>query len=281
MKFLPVGDNFHLSNIKYNAKKGQLNSQNSTQDDAKNSCQVTRDRGNLTEEDANFRKRVREITAKRFSLTGVVNSKRLRTTIQFESSLERDFIYLLEYEDNVKYYLEQPLEIKYVDSQGNNRRYYPDFLIEYFDGQIPRLVEIKYESTLISKGAELHEKFHAAKLFCEKKGFEFCVITDLQIRSERLIELNNYKFLDRYKNFFCNINKERSAFPEFNTDLQLLFSEMEKQKKITVKNLLDEITDDKEKQAELIFLTWYMVSNNFLYTNLKEKLTLKSLVWLP
>lgn len=242
---------------------------------------MTRDRGDLLEEDANFSKRVREITAKRFSLTGVVNSKRLKTTIQFESSLERDFIYLLEYDDNVKYYLEQPLEIKYVDSQGNDRRYYPDFLIEYFNEQIPRLVEIKYESTLISKGAELREKFHAAKLFCENKGFEFCVITDLQIRSERVIELNNYKFLDRYKNFFCNINKEDSAFPEFNTDLQLLFSEMEKQKKITVENLLNEITDDKEKQAELIFLTWYMVSNNFLYTNLKEKLTLKSLIWLP
>lgn len=242
---------------------------------------MTRDRGNLIEEDANIRKRVREITAKRFSLTGVVNSKRLKTTIQFESSLERDFIYLLEYDDNVKYYLEQPLEIEYVDSQGNKRQYYPDFLIEYFDEQIPRLVEIKYESTLISKVSELREKFHAAKLFCEEKGFEFCVITDLQIRSEKKIELNNFKFLDRYKSFYRNINKEKSAFPEFNTDIKLLLSEMEKQKKITVENLLNEITDNKEKQAELIFLTWYMVSNNFFIANLSEKLTLKSLVWLP
>ncbi|WP_276833808.1 Tn7 transposase TnsA N-terminal domain-containing protein [Chryseobacterium cucumeris] len=274
-------DSFLLSNIKYNAKKEQLNSQNSTQDDAKISCQVTHDGSYFTEENANFRKRVREITAKRFSLTGVVNSKRLKTTIQFESSLERDFIYLLEYDDNVKYYLEQPLEIEYIDSQGNKRRYYPDFLIEYFEEQIPRLVEIKYESTLISKGSELREKFHAAKLFCEEKGFEFCVITDLQIRSDKSIELNNFKFLDRYKNFYRNINKEKSAFPEFNMDIKLLLSEMEKQKKITVENLLNEITDNKEKQAELIFLTWYMVSNNFFIANLSEKLTLKSLVWLP
>lgn len=127
--------------------------------------------------------------------------------------MERDFIYLLEYDDNVKYYLEQPLEIEFIDSQGKKRRYIPDFLVEHFNDQIPRLVEIKYESTLISKGAELREKFNAAKLFCEDKGLEFCVITDLQISSEKNIELNNFKFLDRYKNFYRNINKEKSAFP--------------------------------------------------------------------
>lgn len=270
-----------MSNTINNSKKEQLNSQNSTQEDAKKSCQVTRDRGNIIKEDANFRKRVREITAKSFSLTGIVNSKRFNTPIQFESSLERDFIYLLEYNDEVKYYLEQPLELHYVDSQGKKRKYFPDFLIEYFNDQTPKLVEIKYESTLISKKEELQEKFNAARQFCEENGFEFCVFTELQIRSEKNIELNNYKFLDRYKNFYRNINKERSAFPEFNTDIKLLLSEMNKQKKITVENLLNEITDDKEKQAELIFLTWYLVSNNFFIANLSEKLTLKSLVWLP
>lgn len=262
-------------------KKEQPNPGNSTKDVAKNSHQEALSDCNFTKEDANFRKRVREITAKRFSLTGIVNSKRIQTSVQFESSLERDFIYLLEYDNNVKHYLEQPLEIKYVDSQGKSRKYFPDFIIEYFNGQIPRVIEIKYESTLISKKDELHEKFNAANLFCSKNGFEFHVVTELYIRVERKIELNNYKFLDRYKNFFNNIDKERSAFPLFNTDIKLLLSEISNHKAITVENLINEITKNKDKQAELIFLTWYMVSNNFFIADLSEKLTLKSLVWLP
>ncbi|PZU91424.1 MAG: hypothetical protein DI529_01120 [Chryseobacterium sp.] len=264
-----------------NSKKQQLNQRNSTKASANNSSQVTHSHSIFTKEDANFVKRVREITAKSSSLAGIINSSRLKKQIQFESSLERDFIYLLEYDTMVKNYLEQPLEISYFDLRGKKRKYIPDFIIEYYGNKSSKLIEIKYESTLKSKKEELQLKFDAAKLFCDKHNFEFRIITESYIRDEKGIELLNYKFLERYKNFFENINKEKSAFPAFNNDVAILMKAMKNNTPCRVQYLIDQITNNKDKQAELIFLTWFMVSNKFFMTNLSEKLTLNSMIWLP
>lgn len=45
---------------------------------------------NDTRVNANFGKRVREITPKSFSLSGILNFKGISKHVQFESSLERD-----------------------------------------------------------------------------------------------------------------------------------------------------------------------------------------------
>lgn len=255
--------------------------QNNTKEDANKSLQKSNNEINFIKEDANFLKRVREITLKSSSLTGIINSNRLKIPLQFESSLERDFIYLLEYDHKVRNYLEQPLEILYTDLQGKQRKYIPDFIIDYFDERPSQLIEIKYESTLNSKREELQEKFNAAKSFCDQHGFEFCIVTESYIRKKKAIELLNYKFLERYKNFFENINKEHSAFPLFNADITLLQKEMKKYTPCRVQFLVEKITNDKYKQAELIFLTWFMVSNNFFIADLSKKLTVNSMIWLP
>ncbi len=127
---------------------------------------------------------------------------------------------------------------------------------------------------------ELQMKFLAAKKYCEKKGFTFKVITDKYIREEKKIELQNSIFLSRYKDFFDNINKQKSAFPLINSDLTLLYKNMKSVGEISVRELVNKSSQDENKQAELIFLTWYMVANNYLYVNFSERLTLDSLVWL-
>ncbi|GJN59188.1 Tn7 transposase TnsA N-terminal domain-containing protein [Elizabethkingia anophelis] len=226
-----------------------------------------------------FNKRVREISIKSSSLSGVVNINSVRQPIQFESSLERDFIFLLEFDRDIKQYLEQPLEIVYKDKSGKQRKYIPDFIITYYD-RATEIVEIKYESTLNEMREELQMKFLAAKKYCEKKGFIFKVVTDKYIREEKIIELENCIFLSRYKDFFDNIDKQKSAFPPINNDLTSLYKSMRSLGKTSVRELVSKNTRDENKQAELIFLTWYMVANNYLYVNFTEKLTLNSLVWL-
>ncbi|MCT3950229.1 Tn7 transposase TnsA N-terminal domain-containing protein [Elizabethkingia anophelis] len=226
-----------------------------------------------------FNKRVREISIKSSSLSGVVNINSVKQPIQFESSLERDFIFLLEFDKDIKQYLEQPLEIVYKDESGKQRKYIPDFIITYYD-RPTEIVEIKYESTLNAMREELQMKFLAAKKYCEKNGFIFKVVTDKYIREEKRIELQNSIFLSRYKDFFDNINKQKSAFPPINSDLTLLYKNMKSVGEISVRELINKSSQDENKQAELIFLTWYMVANNYLYVNFRERLTLDSLVWL-
>jgi len=50
-------------------------------------------------------------------------------TSAFESSLERDFLLLLDFDPEVVLYEEQPVTINYHDDQGRRRRYTPDVLV--------------------------------------------------------------------------------------------------------------------------------------------------------
>lgn len=63
-----------------------------------------------------LKKRAREISFKSSSLSGQISSKKLNKSVQFESSLEKDYIYLLEFDKSVGRYLEQPLIIHYKDT---------------------------------------------------------------------------------------------------------------------------------------------------------------------
>lgn len=227
----------------------------------------------------NFIKRVREVNLKYSSLSGVVNINSVRQPIQFESSLERDFIYLLEFDREIKQYLEQPLEIGYSDDLGKNRRYIPDFIVFYYSRQT-EVIEIKYESTLIDKKDELKFKFSAATEYCNKQGFLFKIITNKYIREERGIELQNSIFLSRYKCFFDNMEKNRIAHSSLSMNLILLSQMMRNLGEVSVRELVCKSTPDEHKRAELIFLTWYMVASNLLYVNMMEKLTIDSLVCL-
>lgn len=223
-------------------------------------------------------KRTREIPLKGSSLSGTINNGE-NNQIQFESSLERDFIYLLEFDKNVKSYLEQPIEIKYIDKEGKDRKYTPDFYVLYYDNK-EEIIEIKYEKTLKIKKEELESKFNAAKEYCDSKNLHFKVVTESIIREINADKLENTKFLVRYKNYFNNIDKDKSAFLPLNTDINLLISQMEILKKCSISDLIKNCAKDKHKQAELIFLTWYLLANNFILADLNQKLTLNSIIWL-
>lgn len=226
--------------------------------------------------DRNFHKRVGEVTSKRFSLSKLIQPYQFAAPIKFKSILDKEFAYLLEFDFNVKYYLEQPLVIVYENIQGTRNLYCPSFIVEYYDGTTPKLIEVVKESMLSNMCLEQKSKYNAAKEFCQKNGLEFCLVTDVQIRVERRIELSNYKFLVPYRDFYCNVNKEEKGFPEFNTDVALVLKKMVNN--ITIKKLLISITDDKKRQQELLFQIWFLVANHFFTANLKEKLTVKSVI---
>jgi hypothetical protein len=227
-----------------------------------------------------LKKRVREISFKSSSLSGQICSKKLNKSIQFESSLEKDFIYLIEFDIKVCSYLEQPIEISYIDSSGKNRKYTPDFLVNYHDKfRKDEIIEIKYESELIEKKDELEAKFESARKYCIANDLVFRVISDTYIRDEKHILLKNIKFLSRYRDFFDKIDYEATGL-HFDTSYAcILLDKIEQYESFTVNQLINTITNDWEKKAELIFLTWYLIANNFIECDLNSPLNLNSAIW--
>lgn len=227
-----------------------------------------------------FKKRVRDIGYKSSSLSGQICSTKINRPIQFESSLERDYIYLLEFDRKVSSYLEQPLEIPFEDSKGKNRKYTPDFLVTYHDKfKKNEIIEIKYELELLNKQLEFEEKFEAARKYCIENDFVFRVVTDKFIRDENHILLKNFKFLSRYRDFFDKIDYESTGIHFDSSYACILLDKVEKIENCTLNKLVSSITDDWEKKAELIFLTWYLIANNFIECDLNIPLKLNSTIW--
>lgn len=140
---------------------------------------------------------VRKIPLSSRSITGKRPSRKTNIIHQFESTLERDLLTLLEFDDEVENYLVQPLIIKYLH-QGKFRRYTPDMLVYYkaILNKNPLLVEIKYGEELERKKEVLAPKFDAPKKYASEKGYDFKVITEKDIGT---VYLQNIKFLSRYQ----------------------------------------------------------------------------------
>jgi len=114
--------------------------------------------------------------------------------IQFESLLELDFIYLLEFDPTVTWFAEQPLEIPY-EFEGKIHHYVPDFHI-IRDGH-DWLIECKPKK--FAESDETRRKAAAASTWCDENGWIFCIVTEDEIRSGN--RLQNVKFLLNYARF--------------------------------------------------------------------------------
>jgi hypothetical protein len=112
-------------------------------------------------------------------------------TVWWESQIERDMIYLLEFDNRVSTYREQPLRIHYF-LNGKQHLYTPDFLVESRDER--RLIEVKPESKATKP--EMVVLFHAIAHACLIAGYQFVVMTDTIIRMQP--RLKNIKLLWRY-----------------------------------------------------------------------------------
>jgi len=133
---------------------------------------------------------------------GKFPSAKNREAIWYESKLERDFLYHLEYDRGVTVFQrsvewdeeEKKLKRKRVEffHLGKDRHYTPDFLVTRDDGR--RLaVEVKPETKAVQpKWVAL---FQAVAPKLQDWGYEFHVVTDRLIRSSPRLE--NLKLLFR------------------------------------------------------------------------------------
>lgn len=137
--------------------------------------------------------RVKKFT-NRGSTTKVIGkfpSLKTGKTVWWESQIERDFIYLAEFDTDVLTYREQPLRINYT-LNGKRHIFTPDFLVER-NGE-RQVVEVKPEEE--ASKPENIALFRVLIPIVREEGYRFVVVTDRVIRKRP--RLDNIKFLWRY-----------------------------------------------------------------------------------
>jgi hypothetical protein len=137
---------------------------------------------------------VRKIPPKQKSLSGI-HAGAGKQGVAFESSLERDFITLMLFDDDFISIEEQPVEVPVPGKRGRASYYVPDFLV-YRRNRPAMLAEIKPTAILQSNIDQFKDRFDAARRYANDRDWEFSIWTENEIRCPRL---DNAKFLLPFK----------------------------------------------------------------------------------
>lgn len=93
----------------------------------------------------------------------------------YQSDLERRMMDKLEKDPFVvKWMKRHGLTIPWIDSQKHQRKYVPDFFIEYQDGR-KALIEVKDPTRVDSD--DVQRKRKAAEMWCKQRHMEYAIIT--------------------------------------------------------------------------------------------------------
>jgi hypothetical protein len=141
---------------------------------------------------ATFVMSVRRLSRRKAGLNGLFPALKLGRMAWYESYLERDCFFLLDYDPAVETFSEQPLTLTYADGD-KTRHYTPDIGVRTHDHQ-ELLIECKPLARV--KSADNQRKLTAAQSWCRDHGWSFCVATEAELRQGPY--LNNVKLLTRY-----------------------------------------------------------------------------------
>jgi hypothetical protein len=214
---------------------------------------------------------VRKIPKNHRSVTGFVASGVNANQAAFESTLERDFMLLVDFDSEVISYEEQPVRIDYLSADGKAHHYTPDILVTY--RQIPNsttlkpslLAEIKHRRDLFGHWQELKPKFRAARRYAKERGWNFKIITEVEIRTPYL---KNVKFLRQYQRWPINL-----------AGASLLLQKVSELRSTDPESLLASVCQDAHDRAHLLPALWRLVAQRKIGADLNQPLTMQSLIW--
>jgi hypothetical protein len=94
---------------------------------------------------------------------------------RYQSDLERRMMVRLESDPFIKSWMKRHgITIIWIDSQRHQRRYVPDFLVEYADG-LKTVLEVKDPSRIES--SDVQRKRKAAEVWCKQRGMDYEIAT--------------------------------------------------------------------------------------------------------
>lgn len=218
---------------------------------------------------------VRKIKANYLSLTGNYHSFKFNKMIGFESNLEQDLLYHLDFDLHVKSIEEQPFKLKYKSKAGRLKPYVPDFKVMFDDKSeyVPKsykgtvVYEVKYRKDLKDNWKKLVERYRAMHSYCKEQGWKFRIITDYELKSDLL---ENIKLLDQMRRGCHDLEFEhREAFLDVASVM----------KEGTINELLVATYSSVENRAESLSVLWRMICNKDIGVDLSKRLNQNSNFW--
>lgn len=125
-------------------------------------------------------------------IRGDFPSLKLGRMVRYQSTIERDLLYYLEYWQAVTWYQEQPITLERILADGQCHRYTPDY--EIHEGSVKTLAECKPTDRLESQQAQQQRRIGQA--WAKENGYRFVTFTDTELRAGH--QLANLKLLWRY-----------------------------------------------------------------------------------
>lgn len=94
---------------------------------------------------------------------------------RYQSDLERKMMIYMDASPSVKKWMKRHgITIPWIDAQKRQRRYVPDFIVEYTDGR-KVIIEIKDPSRMDSD--DVKRKRKSAEIWCKQRGMEYVLYT--------------------------------------------------------------------------------------------------------
>lgn len=200
----------------------------------------------------------------------------------FESTLEEDFFVLLRFNRLVKSFEAQTETVEWLDEAKKIRKYTPDVLVYYRQDIAesanwpPVLCEVKPDLNEASESprrrmpprreneAENQLKWTAAKRYAAKRGWEFKVVRESEIRTPYF---TNARFLLRYL--------ERGGESRYDSDLLKALAE---RGSLTLAGWVATQASSLEEQARIFPACYRLIATHRVEVNLSKLLALDSIV---
>lgn len=135
---------------------------------------------------------IRNISNKGGNIIGSFPSLKNGRAVPYESTIERDLLYFLEFDSSVRSYSMQPFIITGLDLEGKPCRYIPDVLITYPKEQT--LIECK--PVALKDTVHTQQQVLLGQQWADNHNSTFVLITDEDLRTGH--RLANIKLLWRY-----------------------------------------------------------------------------------
>lgn len=136
---------------------------------------------------------VRRVINRGGAIIGMFPSLKMQRPVRYESSIERDLCYLLEFDPQVHRYHEQPFTITHTTRDGDTHQYPPDFQVYRTTG-LHDLVECKPDA--LRNDPHTRQQIEIGPAWSDANNHIFCLVTDRELRQGHT--LDNIKMLWRY-----------------------------------------------------------------------------------
>lgn len=211
---------------------------------------------------------VRKIPKNYLLVTGTFSSAKNGKSLGYESLLERDLMILLEFDDTVERFEEQPVKVPLVVNGKKLKPYVPDILIHYLpsesgEARRPVLGEVKKSDDLKKNKKKYAPKFEAASRHSEEHGWEWRIFTEKDICTPYL---DNLKFLREY----------HSAEPDAVLLQEVINYLQNARSSVTVESLLKKLCPTEDTTLQIAPAIWNLVATKRITANLEKPLTIKT-----